>query len=347
MNAVRSRWLRFVLLAVGLAALAWFLREVDWPETGRLLARLGPWAPLVFLPYLVVYLVDTAGWRLCFPEAHGVRFLRFFRIRWAGEAVNNVIPSGAVGGEAVKVLLLRRHGIPGGAGAAAAVVSKTAQTLAQLAYLVLSASIWLNLGTAPAPFRWTMLGLLAGVALALALAFWVQRRGVLATAADLVGWAGRLGANLRGRLDALRGFDERIGGFYRRHPARFRAAVAVYFAGWLLDTLELYVIARLLDLRLTWLQAVAIESCTSVVKAAAVVIPGALGVQESGIVLLCRLAGAPPQLAFAYAIVRRAREALFALIGWQFLLREQVRLRDLRAGRPPAADASPSSPLSP
>ncbi len=145
MNLSRSKGLRLLLLAVGLGALAWFIREVDWPETGRLLARLGPWAPLVFVPYLVVYLVDTAGWRLCFPDPHGVRFPRFFRARWAGEAVNNVIPSGALGGEAVKVLLLRRHGIPGGAGAAAAVVSKTAQTLAQLAYLVLAAVIWQNL----------------------------------------------------------------------------------------------------------------------------------------------------------------------------------------------------------
>ncbi|MFN0069509.1 MAG: flippase-like domain-containing protein [Limisphaerales bacterium] len=338
MSAVRSTWLRIVLIAAGVAALVWFIREVDWPETGRLLARLGPWAPLVFVPYLVVYLVDTAGWRLCFPDPHGVRFLRFFRIRWAGEAVNNVIPSGAIGGEAVKVLLLRRHGLPGEEGTAAAVVSKTAQTLAQLAYLVASAVIWLNLGDAPAPFRWAMLGVLAGVTLALALAFWVQRRGVMATAAGLVGWMGRFGERLRARLVGLRRLDDRIGGFYRRHPARFRAAVAVYLAGWLLDTIELFAIAWLLDLPLTWFQALAIESCTSVVKVAAVAVPGALGVQESGIVLLCRLAGAPPQLAFAYAIIRRAREALFALIGWKFLLTERVRLRDLRAGRTAPAE---------
>lgn len=332
--------IRLLLLAVGLVALVWFIREVDWPETWRLLARLGPWAPLVFVPYIIVYLTDTLGWRICFPSGHGVRFFRFFRTRWAGEAVNNVIPSGAIGGEAVKVLLLRRHGIPGGEGTAAAVISKTAQSLAQLAYLVLSAVIWLNLGTAPAPFRWAMLGLLGGVAVALGLAFWVQRRGVMATVGSLVGWAGRWGERLRARLANLRDLDERIGGFYRRHPGRFRAAVAVYFAGWLLDTIELFTIAWLLDLPLTWFQALAIESCTSVIKVAAVAIPGALGVQESGIMLLCRMAGAPPQLAFAYAIIRRAREALFALIGWQFLLAEQVRLRDLRAGHTlPASEA--------
>lgn len=333
MNVARSKWLRIALLAVGLAALAWFVREVDWPETGRLLARLGPWAPLVFVPYVFVYLVDTLGWRICFPDGRGISFHRFFRTRWAGEAVNNVIPSGAIGGEAVKVLLLRRRGIPGGEGTAAAVVSKTAQTLAQLAYLVLSAVIWLNLGTAPEPFRWAMLGLLAAVTAALALAFWIQRRGVMATAASIAGWAGRFGERLRARLVSLRDLDERIVGFYRRHPRRFRAAVAVYFAGWLLDTIELFTIAWLLDLPITWFQALAIESCTSVVKVAAVAVPGALGVQESGILVLCRMAGAPPPLAFAYAIIRRAREALFALIGWQFLLAEQVRLRDLRGGR--------------
>jgi len=334
-SAARRRWLalaKLALLAVGLAALAWFVRSVDWEATLRLLARLGPWAPLVFVPYLIVYLVDTLGWRLCFPDGHGVRFLRFFRIRWAGEAVNNVIPSGAVGGEAVKVLLLRRRGVPGEEGTAAAVVGKTLQSVAQLAYLVLSAAIWLRLESAPAPFRWVMVGMLGAGTLGLALAFWVQRRGVMATAAGVVRRAGRPGAGLRARLEALRTLDARIRSFYRDHPRRFRQSVLVFFLGWLLDTLELFTIAWLLDLPISWFQAVAIESCTSVIKVAAVAVPGALGVQEGGIMLLCRLAGVPPALAPAYAIVRRLREALFALIGWKFLLLEQVRLRDVQAG---------------
>ena len=49
--------------------------------------------------------------------------------------MNNVLPSGYVGGEAVKVYLLRHAAVPADTGTTSVVVGRSAQTTAQLLYI--------------------------------------------------------------------------------------------------------------------------------------------------------------------------------------------------------------------
>jgi hypothetical protein len=74
---------------------------------------------------------------------------------------------------------------------------------------------------------------------------------------------------------------------------------------------------------ITWPQALCVEAFTGVAKAMGMWAPGSLGVQETGIVLLGRMAGLPDALSFTYALVRRAREVVFVLAGWALLYFEE------------------------
>ena len=117
-----KRAIQAFLRLLGLALLALALRRVGWQDLWATLQPLGILAPWLLLPYLAVYLSDCVGWRWTLPAQLPVGFVRLFLIRWAGEAVNNVVPSGYVGGEAVKVLLLRRLGVTPAVTTGAAVV---------------------------------------------------------------------------------------------------------------------------------------------------------------------------------------------------------------------------------
>jgi uncharacterized membrane protein YbhN (UPF0104 family) len=81
---------------------------------------------------------------------------------------------------------------------------------------------------------------------------------------------------------------------------------------------------------MTWLQALAVEAFISVAKVLGLFVPGAVGVQESGVVLLCRLAGLPEPFGLAYALFRRGRELLYAAVGWAWLSLEEASLPRLR-----------------
>jgi uncharacterized protein (TIRG00374 family) len=301
-------------LAAGVSFFTWYLSRVGLVRVWEGVEGLGAWAPLVLLPYFGVYVIDCLAWAQTLPNGK-VPFLTLFRFRWAGEAVNYVLPTAYVGGEAVKVCLLRGHGMSGADGAVSAIVSKTAQTIAQLAF-VLVASIVLFTRAQDRPDLRLGVGLVGLCGLtAVAALLWVQNRGVfritLAVLRRLRWRCNRL-EQWRSKLLQL---DETIVGFYRSQPRRFYASTGLYLCGWLLDTVEIYVVANLLGFPLAWPQALIVEAFTGVAKALGTWIPGSLGVQESGIVLAGAAAGLPPTLSATYALIRRFREILYAAVG--------------------------------
>ena len=322
---------KIIALLAGLALFGWYLSHADLRAVGEVLSRLGWLAPVALFPYFCVYVVDCLGWRFCLPPRLKVSFLTLFRIRWAGESVNNVLPSAYVGGEAVKVYLLRRHGVPTQAGTSSAVVSKTAQSVAQLLLILLAAVAFLRLAGDQPGLRAGMLLVLGSGVVILAGLFWMQRRGLFAS---LLAFAKALRlrfAFLEKRRAKILEVDETITDFYRNHRPRFLVSTAFYLGGWLLDTLEIYLVAYLLGMPITWPQALAVEGFTGVAKALGMWVPGSLGIQESGIVMLGRLAGLPDSLSFAYALLRRAREIIFAGIGWLLLYADHTNVRAIKA----------------
>ncbi len=67
---------------------------------------------------------------------------------------------------------------------------------------------------------------------------------------------------------------------------------------------------------------VAIESILCALRSAAVIVPGALGVQEAGYALLLPLFGLPAEIGLAVSLLKRAREIVIGapmLLTWQGL----------------------------
>lgn len=290
---------------------------------------LGPWAPVLLLPYGLVYLLDTAGWRLVFGRdwPAGLSFAQLIRIRWAGEAVNNLVPSGYLGGEAVKVYLLHRAGVSGVTATTSVVVSKTVQILTQVLFIGLGAclgAMHLPVGSPVSRGMWLTAGAAFAVLLGL---FALQRWGVFRALSRLASVSRRWRAWLARYEDRLRQVDAAAWSFYRREPRAFGLGATAYFLGWLGDTVEIWVVSRWLGWEINWSEAIAIEAFIGVAKALGTFVPASLGVQESGVVLLFRAFGLTATEAMAYALIRRARELVYALagLGWLWLLETNLR----------------------
>lgn len=308
--------LKLLVAALGLALFGWFVHRAGVGEIARAFANLSWFAPLVLVPYGIVYIIDTAGWRFAFGRggAPGVRFGTLLRVRWAGESVNAVVPSAYIAGEAVKVQLLHKRRVPRMLGASSVVAGKTAQTVAQVAFIALGAAAGAMHLPTDSPARHGMLLITAFGVVVVVLLFLLQRRGMFRTLSALVPIRA-----LSSRAESLRQLDERLFDFYRKDRRHFLFSTTTYFAGWLADTIEILLVSHLLGMPIDFSQALAIEAFIGVAKALGIFVPGALGVQESGIVFLCYLFGVPPALGVAYAIIRRGRDVIYAAIGWTFL----------------------------
>jgi uncharacterized membrane protein YbhN (UPF0104 family) len=91
---------------------------------------------------------------------------------------------------------------------------------------------------------------------------------------------------------------------------------------WLIASGEIWFSLWALGFKSSFTTAVILESAALVVRGATFLVPGAMGVQEGGYILLGNLLGIPGEIAFALSLVRRMRELALgipALISWQLL----------------------------
>jgi len=113
-------------------------------------------------------------------------------------------------------------------------------------------------------------------------------------------------------------------------------------ATWTLGILEVWIALWLLGYPSSFLVAFLIESLVQGVRAAAFLIPGALGAQEGGFLLVGTLLSIPAEGALALALARRARELAFGipgLLAWQWF---EARGHWRREHQDPAPSAEPA-----
>ena len=113
--------------------------------------------------------------------------------------------------------------------------------------------------------------------------------------------------------------DEAIRRLYARRRGVITCCAATA-TSLILGSGEIWIALYALDLRATLVNAVILQSMVLTIRALVFPVPGALGVQEGGYVLVGNLLGIPGDAAFALSLIARVRELILGipgLITWQ------------------------------
>ena len=88
------RWLKFLLLTIGVGILIFIIFKIDLEETADLLYKVGAGFLLILLLYFLAFLIDTFTWQLTLTNISlaGYWVYRLFKLRLVGEAFNNLTP---------------------------------------------------------------------------------------------------------------------------------------------------------------------------------------------------------------------------------------------------------------
>ena len=130
--------------------------------------------------------------------------------------------------------------------------------------------------------------------------------------------AGSEGGRGAGFMEQAQAIDRAIQEVYTQ-PARVAACFALNLLGWLVGAGEVFLILWFLRAPVDWTGALLLESLGQAVRGAAFAIPGALGVQEGGYLLLSSFVGLPADVGLALSLAKRARELLLGLPGLLYL----------------------------
>jgi uncharacterized protein (TIRG00374 family) len=312
--------LRLFLLFSGLLTLGLIVWHIGPENIYDAAAQLGPVALLVMLiPSAIMYAVEAYGWKVSLgPSAKEIPFWRVLAIRTAGEAVNMTTPAGYVGGEPLKAHLLRKHHVPMEEAFTSVIIAKTTMTIAEVFFILLGIALGVWLLERNESFGQTLpaallsVGLLAFVSAGLV---FVQRQGLFTWLLEFSRRIGLKIAYLEAREERLRSLDQAIWGFYRHRRPAFCASTGLFFLGWMAEALEVYVIIWYLGGPAMALSAISIAALSVFIKSSTFFIPGSLGAQDGGNLLLLEAFGYSDVAGITFALLRRFRELVWIGIG--------------------------------
>ena len=310
-----ARW----LLSIGLVIFIAVLASQGLSTVLATLALAGWGLVLVALFHLVPLVLDAAAIRVLFVSAAATPMREAILARWVGESANSLMPGGQIGGPVLMARHLSLRGMPMPEAVATITVSTTLQTFAQIGFALYGVSLLGAHATHVSESTLRNSSLIASAFLALQIVgfYLLQRRGffskLLRAAARFVGK--RDWSHWMSHAQAI---DAAVEVTYRRSAA-VAASFGLSLIGWLVGTVEVYWILQLLGSPVSWSDALMLESVGQAIRGAAFAIPGALGVQEGGYLLLGALVGLHAETGLALSLAKRARELLLGLPGLLYL----------------------------
>ncbi|SRR5579883_1384525 len=311
--------------ALGLWLLVNLIRSNDFSNAPAILWNIGFWSILfILIPYSLASMLDAEAWRRMLSTGARIPFRKIFRIRTGSEALVITVPLGSILSDPFKGWMLKREfALPYSTTAASIVFRKALLGLSQGLIAVFIALVALCL---PSQFESAALGktvvwslFFIGVGIAVVYGLLIALISYGSFVDRLHGWLARL------PLKRIAVWFERKEPQFREcnaHLASFRgwrpifSAIATYVLLWSIEDLETIVIVLILGANLTIPQTLVMEAACVLVRTAAPMVPGGIGIQDTGYVSMLVANGNSPSLAAAFLVLKRFRELVWAGLGY-------------------------------
>ena len=332
------RWTLYLAMAGGVGLFTALLVYQGFGEILRGVGAVGWGLVLIVGIRLVALSIAGLGWGLAIRPVvqRPVRLLVGLRI--VREAINCLLPAAQIGGDLIGGRLLAHTGVPPGLAMAGILVDVLLQTVTQGAFALIGVAVlWFGFGDGPV-VRELGWGVVAAVP-ALGGFFMAQRFGLFAIVDRSLSALRRFwpGLGLERPLDLQPSLQRLYAA-----PGALGLAALVHLLAWLLGTAEIWLALSRMGASPSLAEALVLESLGQAVRSAGFAVPGALGIQEGGFILLGSLFGLEPAAAVALSLVKRLPDLAIGLPGlfyWQAL--EAARLQAVTtAPSPPPAGAT-------
>jgi putative membrane protein len=298
-------WCAGIAACIGLAAWS----GID--DVGHAISSVGWGMSFVVFTRATTVSVAGAGWWLLFPANRRLRLQAAVLLRFVREGVNTLLPLTQVGGDIIGARVLTFWAVPGPLAAASIIIDVLMQAATQFLFAALGLVTIVALGADR-----TLAGIAAtGLALAtpmLGVFYLAQRTGGHRILHAVLGrLKGDDNWRVLGTVDAVYQYLALIYAW----RANLAASGLVHLVGWLIGVTEVLIVLDCMGHPVAIGEALVIESLVQAVRGAAFAVPGALGAQEAGLILLCGIFRISPDQALALSLIKRAADLVIGVPG--------------------------------
>jgi putative membrane protein len=288
------------------------------PQVGAAFVSAG-WAIAAVVIYhlAVPVFLDAIAWWVLFPNSDRLSLWQLFWMRWIGESVSTLVPSAAVGGDVVRARLAALHGASVPTAAASVLVDITLGVFVQIAFTLAGLALIVSVTGHEGFVRPTLIGALLGI-IAIVGFYIVQRLGMFRFIGVIISRLAN-SSDWHSLINSGQTLDRTIRTLYARRRGVIGCCVWTA-ASLVLGSGEIWIALHAIGLQATLINALIFQSVILTIRSAMFPVPGALGVQEGGYVVVGNLLGIPGDAAFALSLIARVRELILGipgLITWQ------------------------------
>lgn len=311
------KYLKLIYLSIGVALLVVILHNINLEEVLQQVTHIGPIAMSIILAiFFVSLLTDVWAWQLTFKSIPlSIRwFYRLFLVRIVGESLNQVTPMASLGGEPIKVMLLKTHyNTSPHESTVSLLLAKTTDTLALVVFLMIGFVLLLGNNQFSDRFK-----LITGIgmclfSLGIIIFFLIQRFQLMSLISK---WLTRFrwGKKLTKVADIVGDTDEQLTAFYANNR-HFALSTSIAFLNWPLGVVQMFFLMYFLGHPVSFEKAWIIESMAQFVRAAGFFIPASLGTQEGVFILVCSVITGNASIGLSVSIIQRFKDIFWIIIG--------------------------------
>ena len=312
--------IRYIFLIIGALLLLALIKKIGISTIVMNVREIG-W---LFLPILCIstlwYILYAVAWRqFLYRLGSGIRFWDLFKIKITGEAANTLTPANFVGGDPLRIYLLRKH-FSVTEGAASVVVDRTLHSIATLMVIIIGVIVsFLNFDSFPSNIKFGVpIAILVSVGF-MAFIFIHQRRGIFGLFMNAYRKIGIKKNFSEKTVKKFMNLDTHIVDFYRESNKGFIIALLCHVAGRLSGVLEIYAVGHVIDSNFSLFAALILTALAPIVNAVFAFIPGALGIMEGTYSGVLYIMGMNPALGITIQIAKRIRSSFWIALGLFFL----------------------------
>ena len=324
------RRLPLVGTLVGIGLAVWLVATNDLAAVATAVSKIGVAGFAgVTLVRAAIVLVCGLAWARILDRLSPAPTSACLVLRFVREGINVLLPVASVGGDVLGGRALTFWGVGGSLAAAGIMVDLLVQAGTQALFAVTGVVLVAQLdgGEAASIAAWCGRALAVSAVL-LGAFFAVQRLGLIhrlerAVAGLVRRWSGG------GEGDATLGVQAALDAVWGRgRGGRLVEGTVLHLAAWFAGVAEIAVALWAMGFPVGIAECVVIESLAQALRSAAFPVPGGLGVQEGGFVILGGLYGIDPGAALALSLVKRVPDLVLGIPGlavWQMIEARRAR----------------------
>ncbi|HBT86512.1 MAG: lysylphosphatidylglycerol synthase transmembrane domain-containing protein [Fermentimonas sp.] len=308
---------------LGALALGIMIYKIGFDNIWNDIKQTGWWYVPILGMWIVVYLMNTLSFYIILrdgtPETKNVSFIRLFKLTVSGFAINYITPFGLMGGEPYKIIELKQDiGIQ---------KATSSVLLATMMHFVSHFIFWVV--TIPMLFFLVPvisdsieIGLIISGGTAFLLLLWayriytkggVNRALIISSRLPFIGK--KIKIYKRQHQDKISQMDVLIADLFNNRKKDFIASLLIEFIARILICVEIILMMKAINIPITFVQSVLIESIQSLISNLFFFMPMQMGTREGGFVIIYGILSIPVAYGVFVSISKRMRELFWTVIG--------------------------------